>query len=186
MSHNLFLSLKPVNTHPSKRANCKVTHRVELGTFSRVPSTSKKTPKKTINPKPKLPNQNHPSNICKTFHGVFEKYFSFWNKIITHVVFSTNLQSCMRNYLWQHEQFDFKVLAKNTSALLSFISQRKILISQKRFFDDNLQQINNQGFDYPGFAQLAKQNPNFRLSMAPVSTAVKDIPHDCDNIPKQG
>lgn len=124
ISHNLFLSLKPLNTHPSKRANCKVTHRLELGTFSRVPSTSKKT-------NPKLPNQNHPSNICKTFHGVFERYYSFWKKIKTDVVISTNLQSCMGDYLWYYEQFDFQFhsIGKNPSALLNFIfnSAEKIL-----------------------------------------------------------
>lgn len=139
ISHNLFLSLKPLNTHPSKRANCKVTHRLELGTFSRVPSTSKKT-----NPKPKLTNQNHPSNICKTFHGVFERYYSFQKKIKTDVVISTNLQSCMGDYLWYYEQFDFQFqsIGKNPSALLSFISQRKFLILQKRFLDESLFVVN--------------------------------------------
>lgn len=135
ISHNLFLSLKPLNTHPSKGANCKVTHRVGLGTFSGVPSTSKKI----TNPKPQLPNQNHPSNICKTFHGVLGRYYSSQKKRRTDVI-STNSKNCMGDYLWYYEPFDFQFQStcKKPSALLSFISQRKFFILQKRFLDDSL------------------------------------------------
>lgn len=93
-----------------------MTHRVELGTLSRVPSTSKKKTQKTTNPKPKLPNQNHPSNIHKTFHGVFQRYYSLWQKIKTDVVISTNLQSCTGDYMggtMNNLTFNFKVFAKN-------------------------------------------------------------------------
>lgn len=95
----------------------------------------------------------------------------------------------MGDYLWYFEQFDFQFqsICKKSSALLSFISQRKFLILWKGFLDDSLSVVNKQGFGYSGFARLARQNPGyFQIIYGSCFNSSKNIPHICDDLPKPG
>lgn len=113
----------------------------------------------------KTPNQTHPTNACKTFHWVFERYYSFRKKIKTDAVISRNLQSCTGDWLpvilCIISLSSSKYLQKNLEPFSVLLATRKVLLFHRRFFDSSLFVVNKYGFDYLGFAWLAMQNPGY-------------------------